>query len=95
MVERFFHWLDYKWGYVVGVPVKNPLLSDVPSLLYPWCSFTIDQIWNPFYFGGMPLLANFQSVVFSYRIGLGISFFSLILLVCFSGLVLARRRECW
>lgn len=73
IVGLYYPWLDYKWGYAVGVPVKNPLISDVPSLLYPWRSFAIDQLknralplWNPFYFAGMPLLANFQSAVFSY-----------------------------
>lgn len=72
-VGLYYPWLDYKWGYPVGVPVKNPLLSDIPSLLYPWRSFAIDQLrnlrlplWNSFYFGGMPLLANFQSAVFSW-----------------------------
>lgn len=50
----YYPWLDYKWGYAVGVPVKNPLLSDVPSLLYPWRSLAIDELkafrwplWNP------------------------------------------------
>lgn len=69
----YYPWLDYKWGYAVGVPVKNPLLSDVPSLLYPWRSLVIDELkafrwplWNPYYFTGMPLLANFQSAAFSY-----------------------------
>ncbi len=69
----YYPWLDYKWGFSTGVPVKNPLLSDIPSLLYPWRSFVIDQLkngqwplWNPYYFAGMPLLANFQSAVFSY-----------------------------
>lgn len=69
----YYPWLDYKWGFTVGVPVKNPLLSDIPSLLYPWRSLVIDELksgrwplWNPYYFGGMPLLANFQSAVFSY-----------------------------
>lgn len=72
-VGMYYPWLDYKWGYQVGVPVKNPLISDVPSLLYPWRSFAIDELksgrwplWNPYYFDGMPLLANFQSAVFSY-----------------------------
>jgi len=69
----YYPWLDYKWGYSVGVPVKNPLISDIPSILYPWRSFVVDELkagrwplWNPFYFIGMPLLANFQSAVFSY-----------------------------
>ena len=71
-VGMYFPWLDYKWGYTVGVPVKNPLISDVPSLVYPWRIFVIEcfkkgilPLWNPYYFGGMPLLANFQSAPFS------------------------------
>jgi len=78
----YYPWLDYKWGYSVGVPVKNPLISDIPSLLYPWRSFAIDELkagrwplWNPYYFDGMPLLANFQSAVFSY-VNLFFLFFS-------------------
>jgi len=73
IVGVYYPWLDYKWGFPTGVPVKNPLISDVPSLLYPWRSFAIDELksgrwplWNPYYFTGMPLLANFQSAVFSY-----------------------------
>lgn len=69
----YYPWLDYKWGFPAGVPVKNPLISDVPSLLYPWRSLAIDELksfhwplWNSYYFAGMPLLANFQSAVFSY-----------------------------
>lgn len=73
IVGLYYPWLDYKWGYAVGVPVKNPLISDIPSILYPWRSLVVDELksfrwplWNPYYFGGMPLLANFQSAVFSY-----------------------------
>jgi len=73
IVGVYYPWLDYKWGYTVGVPVKNPLISDIPSILYPWRSLAIDELksfrwplWNPYYFAGMPLLANFQSAVFSY-----------------------------
>jgi len=69
----YYPWLDYKWGFPTGVPVKNPLMSDVPSLLYPWRLLAIDELksfrwplWNPYYFAGMPLLANFQSAAFSY-----------------------------
>lgn len=72
-VGMYFPWLDYKWGFVTGVPVKNPLLSDIPSILIPWRWQVIDQLksgiiplWNPYYLTGMPLLANFQSAVFSY-----------------------------
>ncbi|MCJ7804816.1 YfhO family protein, partial [Patescibacteria group bacterium] len=72
-VGLYFPWLDYKWGFSTGVPVKNPLPSDIPSLLYPWRMLVIENLknhilplWNPFYFGGMPLLANFQSAAFSW-----------------------------
>jgi uncharacterized membrane protein YfhO len=71
-VGLYFPWLDYKWGFPTGVPVKNPLPSDIPSLVYPWRIFVIENLkkgilplWNPYYFSGMPLLANFQSAVFS------------------------------
>lgn len=72
-VGVYFPWLDYHWGFPTGVPVKNPLPSDIPSLLYPWRMLVIESLknhtwplWNPFYFGGMPLLANFQSATFSW-----------------------------
>ncbi len=72
-VGLYFPWLDYKWGFPTGVPVKNPLPSDIPSLLYPWRMLVVESLknrtwplWNPFYFGGMPLLANFQSATFSW-----------------------------
>jgi hypothetical protein len=71
-VGLYFPWLDYKWGFPTGVPVKNPLPSDIPSLVYPWRIFVIEQLrklswplWNPYSFSGMPLLANFQPAVFS------------------------------
>lgn len=72
-VGMYYPWLDYKWGFSAGVPVKNPLMSDVPSLHYPWRTEAINQLksghwplWNQYYFMGMPLLANFQSAPFSY-----------------------------
>jgi len=71
-VGLYYPWLDYRWGFSVGVPVKNPLPSDIPSLVYPWRMLVIEHLkrgvlplWNPYYFAGMPLLANFQSAVFS------------------------------
>jgi len=71
-VGMYFPWLDYQWGFPTGVPVKNPLVSDIPSLLYPWRMAVIEAfksgrwpLWNPAYFLGMPLLANFQSAAFS------------------------------
>jgi len=72
VVGMYYPWLDYKWGYPTGVPVKNPLSSDIPSIIYPWRMAVIDAykngrwpLWNPHYFLGMPLLANFQSAAFS------------------------------
>ena len=71
-VGVYFPWLDYNWGFPTGVPVKNPLPSDIPSLVYPWRMLVIDSLknlnfplWNPYSFTGMPLLANFQSATFS------------------------------
>lgn len=73
VVGAYFPWLDYKWGYDVGVPVKNLITSDVVSVVYPIRSYAIDQItrgesalWNPHMFGGYPLLANFQIAIFSF-----------------------------
>ncbi|MBI3443157.1 YfhO family protein [Candidatus Woesebacteria bacterium] len=71
MVGSYFPWLDYKWGYEVGVPVKNAALSDVFSQAFPWKALASDLIrkgqlplWNPHSFSGYPLLANWQSAPF-------------------------------
>lgn len=68
LVGAYYPWLESKWGYVVGVPVKNPLISDVYSQLYIWKSMVVSAIsnfewplWNPTMYSGYPLLANFQS----------------------------------
>jgi len=68
----YYPWLNQKWGTITGVPVKNPLPSDIPSLVYPWRLQVRNQIfsghaplWNDQIFSGMPLLGNFQSSVFS------------------------------
>ncbi|MBU1126975.1 YfhO family protein, partial [Patescibacteria group bacterium] len=68
VVGVYYPWLDYNWGYLAGIPVKNPLLADVPSLIYPLKSYAVDllksgiwPLWNPLQFGGYPLLANFQT----------------------------------
>lgn len=71
VVGTYFPWLDYKWGgYGAGVPVKNPLLADVPSLIYPLRIYAIHLIkngifplWNDLQFAGYPLMANFQASV--------------------------------
>ena len=71
IIGVYYPWLDYKWpGYPAGVPVKNPLLADVPSLFYPLKIFSMGLFksgifpsWNPLIFNGYPLLATFQSGV--------------------------------
>lgn len=67
VVGAYFPWLDYKWGYDVGVPVKNLITSDVVSVIYPLRIYALELLsreesilWNPLMFGGYPLLANFQ-----------------------------------
>lgn len=72
VVGVYFPWLDYKWGYAVGVPVKNPLTTDVVSFTYPMQMLAIDllksgklPLWNSYILAGTPLLANFQSAPFS------------------------------
>lgn len=67
----YFPWVDYKWGYEVGVPVKNSAISDVFSAAYPLKNLATGYIkqgvlplWNPFVFAGSPLLANWQAGVF-------------------------------
>ncbi len=67
----YFPWLDYKWGYAVGVPIKNPLISDVVSQIYIWKSLAIDSfmglkfpLWDRTILSGTPLLAAYQPGVF-------------------------------
>lgn len=72
-VGTYFPWLDYKWGgFGAGVPVKNPLLADVPSLIYPIRILAMDifkngefPLWNRLQFAGYPLMATFQAAVFN------------------------------
>lgn len=72
VVGVYYPWLDYKWGYVTGVPVKNPMTTDVVSFTYPMQTYAIDllksgklPLWNPLILMGEPLMANFQSSPFS------------------------------
>ncbi|MBU1129847.1 YfhO family protein, partial [Patescibacteria group bacterium] len=67
-VGMYYPWLNSKWGNIVGVAVKNPLMSDIVSIIYQWRMTAINAIksgnfpfWNPYYFLGMPLFANFQN----------------------------------
>lgn len=72
IVGTYFPWLDYKWGTVTGVPVKNPITSDVVSIDYPLRIQAMDLIkygqlplWNDSMFAGFPMLANLQTAIFS------------------------------
>jgi hypothetical protein len=60
------------WNNFFGHPVKNNAMPDVISQIYPWKKIAIDSwksgqipFWNPYQFAGNPLLANYQSAVFS------------------------------
>lgn len=68
LVGVYYPWLDYKFGFSVGVPVKNPALSDVFSQVHPWRLLSISSwkngeipLWNPYSFMGTPHLANWLS----------------------------------
>jgi hypothetical protein len=72
VVGVYYPWLDYKWGFPTGVPVKNPITTDVPSFIFPMQTLAAEMItkaklplWNRLILGGAPLLANFQSAPFS------------------------------
>lgn len=67
IVGAYYPWANYKWGYTVGVPIKNSKLSDAVSLFYPPKALAADFIkkgelplWNPYMFGGYPLFASVQ-----------------------------------
>jgi hypothetical protein len=73
IVGVYHPWLDYKWGTVTGVPVKNPIMADVVSFTYPMRILAVEQLksgtsplWNPYILTGTPLLANFQSAPFTF-----------------------------
>lgn len=72
LVGTYHPWLNYNWGVSAGVPVKNPVTSDVISVIYPIRMYAFDLIksgikplWNPLMLGGYPLLANYQAAIFS------------------------------
>src|SRR3989344_1838676 len=73
VIGTYYPWLDYKWGgYGAGVPVKNPITTDVVSFIFPMQMLSIDllkqgiiPLWNENILTGTPLLANFQGAPFS------------------------------
>ncbi len=77
IVGSYYPWVDYKWGNLVGVPVKNPLITDAVSIIYPLRSYATDLIkegqiplWNPLMFAGYPIIGSqpvglyFPSILF-------------------------------
>lgn len=72
VIGAYFPWLDYKWGFPVGVPVKNALISDVFSQFFLWKYLIIDifkqgqiPLWNNYSLSGTPFLATYHSAVFN------------------------------
>lgn len=70
LIGVYYPWLDSKWDFIVGVPVKNPLPSDVISILYPWRTLGMSilksgslPLWDNTSLLGTPLLANFQAAI--------------------------------
>lgn len=68
LVGAYYPWHEYKWGYAVDVPIKNPLLSDSFSTFFVWKKVISESykessfpLWNPYSYSGYPLLANFHS----------------------------------
>ena len=71
LVGAYLPWLEDKWGYPTGVPVRNPLISDAFSQFYLWKSLISEAfrnfsvpLWNPFSYSGYPLMATFHSGAF-------------------------------
>ena len=68
-VTFFAPWSQYSQ---FAMPVVNNAMPDVIDQLYPWKHLVISDwksgqipLWNPYQFGGTPLMANYQSAVFS------------------------------
>lgn len=66
----YYPWFDNKWGFPVHVPVKNPLPSDVVSIMLPSRFVGINllksghlPLWDNTILLGAPLLANFQAAL--------------------------------
>ncbi len=72
-VGMYYPWIDQKWsGLTTNVPVKNPLMSDIVSIIYQWRILVINSLkqgefpfWTQSYLSGVPLFANFQNSLFN------------------------------
>lgn len=69
LVSFFSPWNDY---IEFSGPPKNNAMPDIISQIFPWKHLVISAwsnlqipFWNPYSFSGTPLLANYQSAVFS------------------------------
>ena len=61
----------YAKDYPNGIPYKNFLITDPVRQQYPWRFLAVSlekmgqlPLWNPYSFGGTPLMANFQTAAF-------------------------------
>lgn len=73
LLNLYHPWRDVPFGtFSPGrFPAKNTLITDPVLQTYPWRELVIENLksqviplWNPYSFGGQPLLANVQSSVF-------------------------------
>ncbi len=65
IVGGYYPWLDYNWGRSTRVPVKNPIISDAVSTIYPFKFIAAEMLkkgelpfWNYQMFSGYPLISN-------------------------------------
>ncbi len=72
LIGTYYPWINETWGFAVSPPVKNPPMSDVVSLMYPWRKLVFDYIrqgqlplWDPNSFLGQSLIGNFQAAIFN------------------------------
>ena len=72
VVGSYYPWLNHKWGYSVGVPVKNPSDPDIISQFYPWKKTVISALksgelplWERTYYMGVTLIGNVQAGIFN------------------------------
>jgi hypothetical protein len=70
VVGGYYPWHDYKWGLPTGVPIKNPIITDAVSIMYPLRNLAIQllkngelPLWNWQIFGGYPLFASTSTIL--------------------------------
>ena len=71
LVGAYYPWLDYKWGTITGVAVKNPIISDVFSYFFHFKHIGVEMLfsgdlpfWNKFVFSGTPFMATYHLNLF-------------------------------